>query len=75
VEYVRKARAALKIKYLELAKEGEVGNADRTTLKLLSYCTLYRVLKRKGLTNYCYKKRPKLTCKHARKRYKFKKEY
>jgi IS30 family transposase len=71
----RKARAAPKIKYLELAKEGEVVNADRTTSKLPSRRTLYRVLKRKGLTNYCCKKRPKLTRKHARKRRKFKREY
>jgi transposase len=71
----RKARAAPKIAYSELAKEGEVVNADRTTSKPPSGRTLYRVLKREGLTNYCCKKRPKLTREHARKRRKFEREY
>jgi hypothetical protein len=71
----RKARAAPKIEYSELAKEGVVVNADRTTTKPPSYSTLYRALKRKGLTNFCCEKRPKLIHGHAAKLLKFAREY
>jgi hypothetical protein len=57
----QKARATLKIKYLDLAKEVVFINAKSTPLKLSSYSTLYRVLKRYSLTNFYYKKRLKLT--------------
>jgi transposase len=71
----RKARAAPKIEYSELAKEGVVVNADGTTTKPPSHSTLYRPLKRKDLTNFCCKKRPKLNHRHAAKRLKFAREY
>ncbi|KAA8619986.1 Transposase [Pyrenophora tritici-repentis] len=43
----RKARAAPKIKYSKLAKDGVFVNADGTTTKPPSHSTLYRVLKRR----------------------------
>jgi transposase len=57
----RAARAALRIEYEELAKVGTFVNAEGTPSKLPSRSTLYRVLKGLGLTNFCCKKRPKLT--------------
>jgi transposase len=71
----RKARAASKIEYVELAKEGVVVNANGTTSKPPSRRTLYRVLKGKGLTNYRCKKRPKLNARHAAKRLQFARQY
>ncbi|KAI1518219.1 Transposase [Pyrenophora tritici-repentis] len=71
----RKARAASKIEYSELAKEGVVVNADRTTSKPPSRRTLYRVLKGEGLTNHRCKKRPKLNRGHAAKRLQFARQY
>jgi transposase len=71
----RKARAASKIEYSELAKEGVVVNADRTISKPPSRCTLYRVLKGEGLTNYRCKKRPKLNRGYAAKRLQFARQY
>lgn len=69
----RKARAAPKIEYTELAQESVFVNAEGTPSKPPSRSTLYRVLKRRGLTNYRCKTRPKLTAKHARERNKFSK--
>jgi transposase len=56
----RKARAAPKIEYSELAKEGVFVNPDGTPLKPPSRSTLYRILKERGLANSPCKKRPKL---------------
>jgi transposase len=67
----RKARATSKIEYSDLAKEAVYVNAEGTPSKPPSRSTLYRVLKRRSLTNYRCKKRPKLTAKHARERYLF----
>jgi transposase len=71
----RKARVAPKIEYSELAKDGVIVNADGTTTKPPSHSTLYCALKRKGLTNFCCKKRPKLNRGHAAKRLNFAREY
>ena len=67
----RKARAALKIEYPELARVGVLVQPDRTTLRPPSHSTLYRTLKRAGLTNHHSKKRPKLNCGHVAKRLQF----
>jgi transposase len=64
----RKARAQPKIEYKKLIEEAVVVEPDGTTSKPPSHSTLYRVLKRRGLTNFRCKKRPKLTFVHARKR-------
>jgi transposase len=64
----RKAHAAPKAEYSELAKAGTFTYPDGTTSKPPSRTTLWRVLKRRGLTNYRCKKRPKLTTKHAQER-------
>jgi transposase len=61
----RKARATPKIEYSELAEASVVVQADRTTLKPPSRSTLYRVLRRRNLSKFRYKKRPKLTRGHA----------
>lgn len=67
----RKARAAPKIEYSKLAKDGVFVNADGTTTKPPSHSTLYRVLKRRTITKYRCKKRPKLTSIYASKRCSF----
>ncbi|KAF1923518.1 uncharacterized protein M421DRAFT_104392 [Didymella exigua CBS 183.55] len=64
----RKARAAPKIEYSDLAKEAVYVNAEGTPSKPPSRSTLYRVLKQQGLTNLYCKKRLKLTAKHAKER-------
>jgi hypothetical protein len=46
----RKARAAQKLEFLELAEVGVLVQPDETTSKPPSYSTLYRTLKRGGLT-------------------------
>jgi hypothetical protein len=61
----RKVRAAPKIEYSELAVHSVLVNLDRTTLKSPSKTILWRALESHGLTNYCCKKRPKLSCTHA----------
>jgi transposase len=71
----RKARAAPKIEYSELAKAAVLGNPDGTTSKPPCYRTLYRVLKRAGLTNSPCKKRPKLNRAHVAKRLQFCRQY
>jgi transposase len=71
----RKACAAPKIEYSELAKHGVFVKPDGTTLKPPSRTTLYRILKGRGLTNYPCKKRPKLNRRHAAKRLQFCKQY
>jgi transposase len=71
----RKARAAPKIEYSELAKEGVVVNANGTTSKPPCRRTLYQVLKVEGLTNHRCKKRPKLNAGHAAKRLQFARQY
>jgi hypothetical protein len=70
-----KAHATPKIEYSELAKEGVVVNANRTTTKLPSHSTLYCALKIKGFINFRCKKRPKLDRGHAAKHLKFAREY
>jgi transposase len=62
----RKVRATLKIVYAQLAAEATLVNLDGTLMKLPSRSTLYRVLKRRSLTNYYCKTRPNLTARHAR---------
>jgi transposase len=64
----RKARAAPKIEYSELAKVGTFVNADGTPLKPPSHSTLYQALKRHGLSNFRCKVRPKLSSVHAQSR-------
>ena len=71
----RKARAAPKIEYLELAKEATFVNTQGTPSKPPSRSTLYRFLKARGLTNFPCKKRPKLNRGHALKRLQFCREY
>jgi transposase len=48
---IRKARAASKIEYSELAQVGVVVDADGTPSKPPSRSTLYRSLKKQGLTS------------------------
>jgi transposase len=67
----RKARATPKIEYSKLAEVGVFVNTEGTTSKPPSHSTLYRVLKRLGLSNYRAKKRPKLTRRHALARLRF----
>jgi hypothetical protein len=71
----RKVRAALKIEYLQLAKEAIFVNAEGTPSKPPSRSTLYRALKRRGLTNYKAKKRLKFTRAYALLRLKFAHKY
>jgi transposase len=71
----RKARAAPKIEYLELVKAGTFVTVDGTPLKPPSRSTLYRCLKRPGLTNFPCKKRPKLNRGRALKRLQFCRQY
>jgi transposase len=65
----RKARAALKVEYSELAKLGSFVTQDGTPLEPPSRSTLYRCLKGRGLTNSLCKKRLKLNRGQALKRY------
>jgi hypothetical protein len=67
----QKACAAPKIEYLELARVGMLVQPDGTTSKLPSHSTLYRTLKRAGLTNHRLKKRHKLNCGHVAKHLQF----
>ena len=71
----RKARAAPKIEYSALAKVAVLMTPEGTPLKAPSRTTLWRLLKRKGLTNFRCKKRPKLNAEHARERMKFQKRW
>jgi transposase len=71
----RKAHAAPKIEYSELAKVGTSVNADVTPLKPPSHSTLYRAIKRHGLSNFRCKVRPKLPAVHAQKQREFCKTY
>jgi transposase len=71
----RKARAAPKIEYSQLAEVGVFANPDGSFTKPPSRSTLYRALKRRGLTNFRCKKRPKLTRGHALRRLKFCRQY
>lgn len=71
----RAARADPKILYEDLAKVAIFVHLDGTSSKPPSRRTLYTVLKRRKLTKHRCKKRPKLTPKHARGRYKFACQY
>ncbi|KNG52888.1 x-pro dipeptidyl-peptidase protein [Stemphylium lycopersici] len=71
----RKARAAPKLEYSELAKAGVVVSADGSPSKPPSRSTLYRLLKRRSLTNFPCNKRPKLNRTHALKRLQFCRQY
>jgi hypothetical protein len=71
----RKARATPKIEYSELMKEEVFINPESPSSKLPSCSTLYRELKRHGLTNHKAKKRTKSNCKHATLHLKFAREY
>jgi hypothetical protein len=64
----RKASAAPKIEYSELAKVGTFVNADGTPLKPPSHSTLYQALKWHGLSNFHCQVRSKLSSVHVRKR-------
>ena len=57
----RAARTSPKILYKELAKIAVFVHPDGTSSKAPSYKTLYRVLKKRNLSKYWCKKRPKLT--------------
>lgn len=71
----RKVRAAPKIEYSELSQAAVLVNPDGTTSKPPSRSTLYRLIKRRGVTNFRCKKRPKLNRGHATKRLQFCREY
>jgi transposase len=71
----RKARTAPKIEYSALAEVAVLMNPEGTPSKAPSRTTLWRLLKRKGLTNCRCKKRPKLNAKHAQERMKFQKRW
>jgi transposase len=71
----RKIRGKPKTTYKELAEVGTRVNVDGTFEKTPSRSTLYRYLKRRGITKYRCKKRPKLNRGHALKRLQFCKEY
>jgi transposase len=71
----RAVRAAPKIEYKELREVTTLHYPDGTTSKPPSRSTLYRMLKRRGLTNHKAKKRPKLTRAHALARLRFCREY
>jgi transposase len=71
----KKVRAAPKIEYSELAQEAIFVNHEGTPSKPPSRSTLYRELRRRGLTNHKAKKRPKFNRGHAALRLKFSKEY
>jgi transposase len=71
----RKARSKPKIEYSELCKDGIFVDTEGTPTKAPSRTTLYRLLKRRGLTNHRGKKRPKFNRGHAAKRLKFVKQY
>jgi transposase len=71
----RKACAAPKIEYSELAEVGTFVNAEGTPSKPPSRSTLYRALKKRGLSNHRCKFRPKLYWGHALKRLRLCKEY
>jgi transposase len=71
----RKARATPKVEYSELMKERVFVNPECSPSKLPSRSTLYRELKRHGLTNHKAKKRPKFNHGHATLRLKFTREY
>jgi hypothetical protein len=59
---LRKARATPKIEYPELAKVAQVVSLDGTPSKLPSKSTLYREIKRNGITNLRFKERPTAEC-------------
>ena len=67
----RAVRKSPKITYTGLQKVAQVYLPDGSSLKLPSASTLYRELKRRGLTNYLCRKRPKLTPYRARLRLDF----
>jgi transposase len=71
----RAVRAAPKIEYKELLEVTTIHYPDGTTSKPPSRSTLYRMLKRRGLTNFKAKKRPKLTRARALARLRFCREY
>jgi hypothetical protein len=71
----QEARAAPKLEYSELAKVGVVVSADGTSSKPPSRSMLYRLLKRRNLTNFPCKQRPKLNRTHALKRLQFYRQY
>jgi transposase len=71
----RKVRAAPKIEYSELSQAAVLVNPDGTTSKPPSRSTLYRLIKRRGITNFRCKKQPKLNRGHATKRLQFCREY
>jgi hypothetical protein len=67
----RTARCTPKLTYNKLTSTAVLILPDRTTTKLPSYSILYRMLKRRSLTNKCYKQRLKLTRGRALARLKF----
>jgi transposase len=67
----KKVCTASKMEYLQLAQEAIFVNAEGTPSKPPSRSTLYRALKRCGLTNYKAKRRPKFKRKHDLLRLKF----
>jgi transposase len=71
----RAVRKTPKIEYKHLSKVAQIALPDGTLQKAPSRSTLYRVLKKRGLTNYRCKTRPKLTRGRALARLKFCREY
>ena len=67
----RAVRAAPKIEYKELLEVTTIHYSDGTTSKPPSRTTLYRMPKRRGLTNYKAQKRPILTLACALGRLRF----
>jgi hypothetical protein len=71
----RKVCFTPKIEYSALQQEAIFVNAEGILSKPPSHSTLYRELRRRGLTNYKAKKRPKFTRAHAALRLKFAHEH
>jgi transposase len=71
----RKVRSTPKIEYSALQQEAIFVNAEGTLSKPPSHSTLYRELRRRGLTNHKAKKRLKFTRAHAALRLKFAREH
>jgi hypothetical protein len=71
----RKACAAPKIEYSQLAEVRVFANPDCSFTKPPSRSTLYRVLEGCGLTSFCCKKHPRVIWEHALRHLAFCRQY